>query len=756
MRAMALFGKSKIASALLFAVTAAFALAAMPTVKLASATQPASAASNDKPINFANQVVPIFTKAGCNGGGCHGKLAGQNGFRLSLLGFEPTEDYDWLVRESRGRRLSPAAPERSLLLLKATATLPHGGGKRLDPASKDYQLIVGWIAQGMPYGNPSDPVVASIEVLPRERTMPLAGEQQLRVVAHYSDGATEDVTESSLYDVNDKEVGSVSETGRFKTFGQPGEAAVMVRYQGQVAVFRATVPLGAPVDKLPPARNFVDELVFKKLKAVGMPPSDLADDATFLRRATLDIAGRLPTPAESTQFAQDSAPDKRDRLIDRLLDSGDFADYFANKWSALLRNKRALPTHKRGNYLFHDWIRDALARNMPYDQFVRAIVAAAGDTGENPPAVWYRQVITSTAQLEDTAQLFLGTRVQCAQCHHHPYERWSQRDYYSFSAFFSTVARKPGAEAGEEIVFARRGVASAVNKKDGQTVRPAGLGAKPIDLSPDEDPRQALVDWMVAPDNRFFAPALANRYWKHFFNRGLVDPEDDLRQTNPATNPELLDALSHQFIASGFDQKQLIRTICRSSTYQLSSTPNSYTAADKHHYSRYYPKRLPAEVLYDAVQRMANATPAFPDLPAGTRAVQLPDDSFNATSYFLTVFGRPDSSSACECERSSDASLAQSLHLFNSKEIQQKLAAPAGRAAALAAKPATADDQSIRELYALAYARAPEPAELSIALKYVARSTKDKTGQPHPADRQQSYEDLIWAMLNSKEFLFNH
>jgi len=365
-------------------------------------------------------------------------------------------------------------------------------------------------------------------------------------------------------------------------------------------------------------------------------------------------------------------------------------------------------------------------------------------------------VKTSPAQLEVTAQRFLGTRVQCAQCHHHPYERWSQRDYYSFAAFFSTVSRKPGSAPGEEIVFARRAVPSAVNKQDGKTVRPAGLGAKPLDLSPDQDPRQALVDWMVAPDNAFFAPALVNRYWKHFFNRGLVDPDDDMRQTNPATNPELLDELSREFVASGFNLKQLIRTICRSSTYQLSAIPNRYNASDKQHYARYYPKRLPAEVLYDAVERMANATSAFADLPAGTRAVQLPDDSFNTDSYFLTVFGRPESSSACECERSSDASLAQSLHLFNSREIQDALSAASGRAASLAGRASTADEQNIRELYTLAYARQPEASELSLALKYLSRSVKGKDGKLQPADRRQSYEDLIWAILNSKEFLFNH
>ena len=712
--------------------------------------------SKPKPINFANQIVPIFTKAGCNSGGCHGKSGGQNGFRLSLLGFEPSEDYEWLVNESRGRRLSPAAPERSLLLMKATSMAPHGGGKRLEVGSKDYRLLVRWISEGMSYGNANDPTVASIEVLPRERTMGLSGEQQLKVLAHYTDGSSEDVTESALYDVNDKDVGVVNETGLLRVFRQPGELAVMVRYQGQVAVSRATVPLGAPVSHLPPARNFIDELVFKRLVTVGMPPSEVADDATFLRRVTLDIAGRLPTLEEATRFAEDLSPDKRDRAIDRLVDSTDYADYFANKWSALLRNKRAVPAHQHGNYAFFDWIRESLYQNRPYDQFVRGVIAASGDTAENPPVAWYRQVTTPNAQLEDTAQLFLGTRLQCAQCHHHPYERWSQQDYYSFAAFFSTLVRKPSDVLGEETVYARRGAATAVNKKTGQAVRAAGLGAKPLELSPDDDPRQSLVDWMASPENRFFAPALVNRYWKHFFGRGLVDPEDDMRETNPATNPELLDALAKHFVASKFDLKDLVRTICRSTTYQLSSIPNQYNAADKHHYSRYYPKRLSAEVLYDSVQQITKSSSAFAGLPAGTRAVQLPDNSFNAASYFLTVFGRPDSSSACECERSMDASLAQSLHLFNSKEIGEKLTSANGRAALLAAERDRDDSQKIRELYLLAFGRSPEPEELSLALNYLTRQVNGKDGKPQAADRRQSYEDIIWALMNTKEFLFNH
>jgi hypothetical protein len=555
-------------------------------------------------------------------------------------------------------------------------------------------------------------------------------------------------------------MGSADAAGHVGVLRQPGSFSVMVRYQGKVATFQATLPLGAPVEHLPPARNFVDELVFKQLKAVGMPPSDVCDDATFLRRVTIDIAGRLPTVAEVRSFREDPSADKRDCCIDRLLDSADYADYFANKWSALLRNRRAAPNHQRGNYLFHEWIRDCFYTNVPYDRFVRAILTASGDVTVDPPAEWYRQVTTPTAQLEDTAQLFLATRIQCAQCHHHPYEKWSQQDYYGLSAFFSQVARKP-AEAGEETIYSKRAIPVATNIKTGQAVKATGLGTKPADLTADDDARAALADWLVARDNRFFAPALVNRYWKHFLDRGLVEPEDDMRETNPPTNPELLRALADHFAESHYDLKDLIRTICRSSTYQISAIPNRYNGSDKQYYSRYYPKRLNAEVLLDSIDAVAASNTSFSGLPAGTRAVQLPDNSFNAGSYFLTVFGRPESTSACECERSQDASLAQSLHLLNSKEILAKVSADSGRAAKLAAQATTAsqsenDDEKIRELYLLAYSREPAGEELELARKYVTRQVRDKAGKLEPVNKRAAYEDIVWAMINTKEFLFNH
>lgn len=719
----------------------------------------------EKPINFPNQIVPIFTKTGCNGGGCHGKSSGQNGFRLSLLGFEPQEDFEHLVLESRGRRLFPAAPPHSLLLRKAIGEVPHGGGQRLTKDSLDYQLIIRWIHQGMPYGNPEDPTISSIEVFPKQRMMELGASQQLVVIAHYSDGSREDVTRSALYEPNVKSMAEVTEQGQVQLQDQPGEVAVMIRYQAQVAVFRATIPLGAPVGDLPPANNFIDELVFDKLKSVGMPPSALTDDATFLRRATLDITGRLPSVSEARHFLNDTSPDKRDRKIDSLLEDPGYSALFANKWSALLRNKQNRNTEKRGTYLFHDWIRESLAQNLPYDDFVGSILTASGDLSDNPPVTWYRQVRQLNEQVEDTAQLFLGLRLQCAQCHHHPFEKWSQHDYYSLAAFFSRVGREPGTRPGEEIVFHRPGQAMTKNIKTGKNVTPAGLGVQPKTLTSLQDPRSELVRWMTRDDNPFFARSLVNRYWKHFFGRGIVDPEDDMRETNPPTHPKLLDALAADFIQSGYDLKGLIRRICQSKTYQLSAIPNTHNAVDQQHYSRYYPKRLTAEVLYDSVHDLLGAKLEFAGLPQGTRALELPNNSFNNSHYFLTVFGRPDSSSSCECERSQEASLAQSLHLLNSKGIQEKLAADSGTAAKLAQDSRRSHEEKISDLYLRAFSRFPTAEELSTAIGYLNRkqltavsaSQDEATDKDAPeASVRMAYEDILWALINTKEFLFNH
>lgn len=709
-------------------------------------------------VSFAHDVVPIFTKAGCNAGVCHAKAGGgQNGFQLSLLGFEPQEDYEHLVLEGRGRRLFPAAPERSLLLLKASGQLPHGGGVRIDAASDSYRILSQWIEQGTPNSPAGEKELVSIEVRPSRGSVQPHEQQQLQSIAHYSDGSTRDVSELALYESNDTAMAEVTEAGLVTAGIIPGRVSIMLRYQGRVGVFNASVPLGATVGELPPSKNFIDDLLFGNLKEIGVPPSPVCDDGTFLRRVSLDIAGRLPTEAETRAFMADESPNKRDKAIDLLLRSPDYADYFANKWTALLKNRRDDASDITSNFAFHAWIRDSLLANTPYDQLVRELLAATGTVIANPPVAWYKRVKEPKQQIEDVAQLFLGVRMQCAQCHHHPFERWSQEDYYGLTAFFSRVGRKPTDTRGEDLIFHQRGIATSTNMKTGLPVKPAALGDSVGDIPPDEDPRLRLANWMSRADNPFFAKALVNRYWKHFFSRGLIEPEDDIRDTNPPTNPELLAALERHFKKSGFDLKNLVRVITSSNAYQLSAIPNEHNLVDRQNYSRYYPKRMQAEVMLDAIDHLTGATTSFANLPAGTRAVALPDNSYNVSSSFLRVFGRPESISVCECERVQSGSLAQSLHLINAQEIKTKLATNNGRAHRLATSESP-NAEKVNELYIAAFSRPPRPDELKIAVEYLAEERLDPDGKPVPRAKvtRDNFEDLLWALMNTKEFLFNH
>ena len=712
----------------------------------------------EPPVSFVNDVVPIMTKSGCNMGVCHAKAGGgQNGFQLSLLGFEPAEDFEHLVLEGRGRRLSLVSPDQSLLLMKASGQIKHGGGVRLAKSSKGYEQIRDWIAQGASIDSPSSPKLVRLEIEPNKATLKLQQNQQLKALARFSDGSVRDVTSQALFESNDKAMAEVNENGLVKILDIPGKVAVMVRYQTSVAVFNAAVPLGASVDKLPPIKNFVDKAVFANLKELGIPPSPVIDDATFLRRVTLDIGGRLPTEAEASAFLANKSPDKRDQWIDELLQGTDYADFFAAKWTAVLKNRRDDASDLLSNFAFHAWVRDSLLANKPYDHFVRELLAATGTVIGNPPVAWYKRVKEPKNQIEDVAQLFLGVRMQCAQCHHHPFERWSQDDYYSLSAFFSQVGRKPSGTRGEDLIFHKRGMATATNIKSGIALKPAALGDPAPSISADEDPRLKLADWMGSPKNPFFAKALVNRYWKHFFQRGLIEPEDDIRDSNPPSNPELLGALEKHFIETGFDLKELVRTITRSSAYQLSAAPNKYNGGDRQNYSRYYPRRLAAEVMLDSIDQLAGTQTDFANLPAGTRAVSLPDNSYNNSSPFLKVFGRPEGESVCECERVQSSSLGQSLHLINASDIRGKLTSPTGRAEKLA-KAAGPPEPKIKELYLSAFSREPRPDEMKAALNYLAEPRLNAAGQPVDAQKaiRDNFQDLIWALMNTKEFLFNH
>lgn len=703
-----------------------------------------SGTEHTQPVSFCGQVVPIFTKLGCNGGGCHGKIAGQNGFRLSLLGFEPDEDHKRLVAESRGRRVSLASPDRSLLLMKTINTMPHGGGARTKQDSHEYRVLRRWISQGMPYDTSEITRVASIQAFPSVRRMIGGSDQQLSIVATYSDGRIEDVTRAAVYESNDPQMAEVSNTGLVQTGEVVGDVAVMARYQGQVTVFRAEIPLriDMPIESIAESSNIVDIFVRKKLNSLGIPTSDPSDDATFLRRVTLDLAGRIPTLDETDDFLADESLGKRDQLIQRLLESDGYATFFARKWGVILRNRRSGGSLQVSNMLFYQWLKDSFRNNKHYDQLVTELLTATGTIFSNPATAWLEQVTDQNERVEDISQLFLGQRIQCARCHHHPYEKWSQEDYARMSAFFSTISKKT---QGNDVTFVSRVAApTAKHPKTGQPVSPAGLDAEGLVVDTIADPRIGLSDWVTAPGNPFFAKALVNRYWKHFLGRGLVEPEDDMRATNPPSNPELMDALAKSFIESDYDLQALIRTICTSKTYSASSDATSENLIDRRSYSRYYPKRLSAETLLDSIDAVTGASTTFAGMPAMTRAVELPDTGFN--SYFLSVFGQPDSKTACECERSSEATLAQSLHLLNSDEMQKKLTGDTGRAATMAADTDRPADDKIRELYKLAFSRVPTEQELSLALRYLGERQNQK----------EPWEDLIWALVNSKEFLFNH
>ena len=706
-------------------------------------------------ISFVNDIVPVLTKAGCNAGVCHAKAGGgQNGFELSLLGFEPLEDYDHMVLEGRGRRLFPAAPDESLLLRKISGRTPHRGGMVLPPESDGYRLLRRWIGEGTPLGE-TVAELESLEVLPAHERIEPGASRQLKAIAHYEDGTSRIVTDLALFESNDVGMATVTENGLVTASDLPGRVGVMVRYQGRVSVFNASIPLGAEADT-PKSNNFIDDHVFANLSQIGIPASDVCDDSTFLRRVTLDIAGRLPTADESREFLADTSSQKRSVWIDRLLKSPSYADYFANKWTALLKNRRDDASDITSNFAFHAWVRDSLLTNVPYDQMVRELLAATGTVIANPAVAWYKRVKEPKQQMEDVAQLFLGVRMQCAQCHHHPFERWSQDDYYGLSAFFTRVGRKPTGIQGEDLIFHKRGLAEAKNTKTGAMISPAALGDVVGVIAPDEDPRLRLASWLSDSANPFFSKALVSRYWKHFFKRGLIEPEDDIRDTNPATNPELLTALEDHFLSSGFDLKELIRAITNSRAYQLRAVPSGGNVVDRQNYSRFYPRRLQAEVLLDAIDEVTGATTNFANLPLGTRAIALPDNSYNKSSPFLRVFGRPESLSVCECERVQSASLAQSLHLMNASDLKSKLAVSGGMAQELASSKSPLAER-ITGLYFSAFSRPPTEAELKVSLDFLLpTSVENEKTEATPKVGKAEFEDLIWALINTKEFLFNH
>jgi Protein of unknown function (DUF1549)/Protein of unknown function (DUF1553) len=712
-----------------------------------------------RPIRFTTDVVPILTKSGCNSGGCHGKATGQNGFKLSLFGFEPAPDHTALVSEARGRRVFPGSPDRSLLLLKASGRVPHGGGRRLQRDSDEYRLVAEWIRQGAPGPRPDDPHLMRISVRPARRVFRPKSKLRLTVIARYSAGAVRDVSHLAVYEANDPDIAAVDRNGVVTTGSRGGLFSVMVRFGDKFGVFHGTVPFnthqnGASI-AIPSTAQFnpIDRHLVSQWKELGIAPSDPADDATFIRRVTIDICGTLPTAKEVTSYVRDKRSDKRARLVDRLLDRPEYASHFALKWADILKNRgRGYSTGQQrpGTTLFSAWIRDSIAANKPYDCFVSEILTATGSQRLNPPTIWYRSVRTPQDYVESIAQAFLGVRIQCAQCHHHPAERWSQSDYYGLAAVFSRVGRKGGFADAEvptdEIIFLKE-KGEVVHPRTGKVMQPRALGSPAFVLSPFEDPRRRFAKWMTAKDNPFFARTMVNRMWGHFFGRGIIHPIDDARSTNPPSNPELLAALSRDFVKSGYDVKHLIRVITNSYAYRLDSRPNRSNRDDTRSFARFYPRRLTAEVLLDGISQVLDVPTKFPGgpgtFPQGTRAIDLPDE--NVPNNFLDVFGRPARTSACECERTDAPALSQALELVNSKEIQRKLTARDGYVERLATNRRAVRD-NVRDLFLRTLARPPRPKELTTAVKFV---------QAEP-DRREAYRSLIWSLLATNEFLLNH
>jgi len=699
-------------------------------------------AAEPRTINFENDVIPLFNRFGCNSSGCHGKAEGQNGFKLSVFGFDPAADYVALVKEGRGRRVFPAAPDASLLLAKVSGAVPHGGGVRIPRNSPDYETIREWIAAGLPLGRADDPKVTSVRVEPSERQLAMHGSQQLRVTACYSDGREADVTAHARFQSNNDGLASVSATGLVSAGEVPGDAAIMASYMNAVDVFRAVVPRAEVIAKWPdlPENNFIDGLVHKKLRKLNVLPSATCDDPDYLRRVYLDVIGTLPTPDEARRFLGDRNSAKRKRLVDELLDRPEYADYWALKWADLLRIERQALGHKRA-YGYYKWVRDSLAENKPYDRFAREIVTAEGPLGEVGPASFYKAVTKPGEAASTLSQVFLGVRIACAECHHHPFDRWSQADYYGMTAFFAPVAVRGGPR--DEVLLAS-GAAEARNPRTGELSLAHALAVSPPKELAKGDNRPTLADWMTAPDNAWFARNLANRMWAHFVGRGLVEPVDDVRATNPPTNPELLDALAKSFVESKYDVKQLIRTITASRTYQLSSKPNVTNERDVQNASRALFKRIDAEVLLDMVCQTTGVPEKFAGVPAGSRAIQLWDSQVR--HYFLKLFGRPVRISACECERVHEPGAAQVLHFLNSPEIHGKLAHDGGTVANFVKE--KADDAALaEELYLTFYSRYPTEREKKVVVEYLKKK---------PENRREVAEDLAWSLMNSLEFVFNH
>lgn len=715
--------------------------------------------TNDKAteVSFRNDVQPVLARSGCSAGSCHGAAAGQNGFKLSLRGYDDEADWLALTRGALGRRIIPSDPGRSLMLLKPTKAVPHKGGKRFEVDSPEYRILSDWIAAGAPGPKPDDPRIQRIEFIPNHVTLSLGATQALNVRAHFSDGRSVDITHWAKFAAANASVATVNDDGLVQVVGY-GEGAVTAWYLSKMAVATVTVPYTNKVDPVVFAkadrRNFIDDLVLEKLQGLNLPPSSRCTDEEFIRRAFLDTIGVLPTPQEVRDFLKESGPGKRDELIEKLLKRPEFVDYWSYKWSDLLLvNSDRLS--RPAMFAFYDWIRHQVAANTPWDEFVRQIIMARGSTYENGQANFYALHEDPTALAETTTQAFMGMTITCARCHNHPLEKWTNDEYFGFANLFARV-RSKGTNDAERIIFVSQ-TGDLNQPRTGRPQPPRPLEGTALPLDAPGDRREVLAKWLTARENPYFTRAIVNRLWKNFYGVALVEAVDDLRSTNPASNEKLLSEAARFLADQKFDLQALMRAILQSATYQRSSAPVPGNSDDTRFYSRYYPRRLIAEVLLDAISQVTGVPTEFvTDLrnqnlglgekyPAGIRAQQLPDSMI--LSYFLKSFGRPERQKTCECERTSEPSIAQALHIANGDTLNEKLSAKNNRIGKLLAQNPS-NEELIDEAYLACLSRFPT-AEEKTKLLTTLQQTPD-------VERRAAVEDVYWAVLSSREFLFNH
>ena len=702
-------------------------------------------------VRFLKDIAPILDKHGCSAGMCHGKFGGQGGLNLSLLTLNPESDYAPIVHHSRGRRINLIEPDQSLFFLKPTGQIVHEGGLRFDPSSDEALTILRWIEAGAPFFE-DEPRLRKLEIEPSTFVLSDVGETaQLKVLAYFSDGSVEDVTEKAVYESKDTPVAEVSATGEV-TSVRWGGTAVIARFLGVVDASFVTIPRVSKTDVASQApeftpNNFIDEFVLAKLKKLNIRPSALTTDDAFMRRVYLDTIGRLPTSDEVKAFLADTGPDKRSKLIDTLLDTPEWVNLRTLKLADMLRiHPRQLGNGafgERGATLFHEWVREAVAQNRPYDAVVQELITARGSTYQQGPTNYYRIEQQPAGRAETTAQVFLGIRLSCARCHKHPFDQWTTDDYWNFAAFTGKVGVRGGELYNEQVIYydpTGRVINQSVQGNRGEVALPTFLGGESLDADYQGDVLQVLADWMTSSTNPYFATATVNRIWSHYFSRGIVDPVDDMRATTPPSVEGLLEALADDFVQSGFDTKHVIRRILNSRTYQLSAEPNETNQLDDRFFSRFYPRPMVAQVLLDVLNDVTGTEEKYGRYPLGTRSVELP---LPVSSRFLSLYGRSDREFLGDLDPKLEPTLTQALHMINSSYVNKKLKRSDGSLSQLI-QAKLKDQELINELYLSTLSRFPTDAELQTAEAYIAESPKRRAG----------CEDLMWALISSRSFIF--